>query len=217
MATCFYSHTGPHDPIVHPGHAGASHSHDFYGPVELDESNTPEAMLDQATICDKAADTAAYWRPPLSNDAWCNGAVAEPPIDPRPGEPGDPPGIARRRFLTAGGAALTALVVAACSEADRNPSPPAGDGGARPGVTDGEAGDLTADDLPAPGATLTAADFEALSTCGLTRAQTAGPFDLDERFDRRDVTEGRAGHPLRLGFRVVDDACRPVPGAAVEI
>jgi hypothetical protein len=65
VATCAYSHTGPHDPIVHPGHAGASHSHDFYGSVGLDESSTAETMLDDDTTCDKAADTAGYWHPTL--------------------------------------------------------------------------------------------------------------------------------------------------------
>jgi protocatechuate 3,4-dioxygenase beta subunit len=46
---------------------------------------------------------------------------------------------------------------------------------------------------------------------------TAGPFPLDEQFVRRDITEGYPGHPLRLGLRVLDTACTPVPGAAVEI
>ena len=47
--------------------------------------------------------------------------------------------------------------------------------------------------------------------------KTAGPFPLDEQFDRRDVTEGVPGHPMRLGLRVVDASCAPVPGASVEI
>jgi protocatechuate 3,4-dioxygenase beta subunit len=47
--------------------------------------------------------------------------------------------------------------------------------------------------------------------------KTAGPFPLDEQFDRSDVTEGLPGQPMRLGLRVVDDSCAPVPGAKVEI
>ncbi len=47
--------------------------------------------------------------------------------------------------------------------------------------------------------------------------KTAGPFPLDQQFDRRDVTEGLPGHPMRLGLRVVDKTCAAVPGAAVEI
>ena len=47
--------------------------------------------------------------------------------------------------------------------------------------------------------------------------KTAGPFPLDQQFDRRDVTEGYPGQPMRLGLRVVDTTCAAVPGAAVEI
>lgn len=77
------------------------------------------------------------------------------------------------------------------------------------------------EELPEDGAdgiaALTAADFDPLATCMLLREMTAGPFGLDEQFDRRDITEGYSGHPLRLGLRVVDAACSPVPGATVEI
>ena len=67
------------------------------------------------------------------------------------------------------------------------------------------------------GSALTAADFEPLGTCQLLPANVAGPFPLDEQFDRRDITEGYPGHPLRLGLRVVDETCEPVQGAAVEV
>ena len=66
-------------------------------------------------------------------------------------------------------------------------------------------------------AAFTAADFDALGTCILLPEKTAGPYPLDEQFDRRDITEDYEGHPLRLGFRVVDAACAPVPGATVEL
>ena len=64
---------------------------------------------------------------------------------------------------------------------------------------------------------LTAADFAGLGTCVLLPEATAGPFPLDQQFDRRDVTEGYPGHPLRLGLRVLDAKCAAVSGAAVEI
>lgn len=64
---------------------------------------------------------------------------------------------------------------------------------------------------------LTAAAFDNLGTCSLMPDKTAGPFPLDEQFDRRDVTEGYPGHPMRLGLRVVDASCAAVPGARVEI
>jgi protocatechuate 3,4-dioxygenase beta subunit len=63
----------------------------------------------------------------------------------------------------------------------------------------------------------TAADFDRLGTCRLTTEQIPGPFPLDEQFDRRDITEGSVGNPMRLGLRVTDAACTPVSGAHVEI
>ena len=51
----------------------------------------------------------------------------------------------------------------------------------------------------------------------LAPEKTSGPFPLDEQFDRSDITEGVVGHPLRLGLRVVDASCQPVPNAKVEI
>ena len=65
--------------------------------------------------------------------------------------------------------------------------------------------------------TLSAADFEGLASCVLLPEKTLGPFPLDQQFDRRDVTEGYDGHPVRLGLRVVDRTCAPVSGAKVEI
>jgi protocatechuate 3,4-dioxygenase beta subunit len=35
--------------------------------------------------------------------------------------------------------------------------------------------------------------------------------------ERRDITEGMAGHPLRVGIQVVDESCLPIAGARVEI
>lgn len=120
----------------------------------------------------------------------------------------------RRRFLLGGGA----TVVAAACGSDPAPS------------RDASASSTTvADSVPllssstttgagtSATAALTAADFDVLGTCALLPEQTAGPFPLDQQFDRRDITEGYPGHPLRLGFRVVDDACAPVAGAAVEV
>lgn len=65
--------------------------------------------------------------------------------------------------------------------------------------------------------TLTAADFQGLGPCQLLPAQTEGPFYTDLDLTRRDITEGRAGHPLRLGLQVVDADCEPIPGAVVDV
>ncbi len=59
--------------------------------------------------------------------------------------------------------------------------------------------------------------FDALPICVLIPEAAAGPFPLDEQFNRRDITEGYPGEPLRVGLRVVDTGCQPIPGAAVEI
>ena len=64
---------------------------------------------------------------------------------------------------------------------------------------------------------LVAADFDGLGTCSLMPEKTAGPFPLDQQLDRRDITEGYPGQPMRLGLRVLDATCSPVPGATVEI
>ncbi|MEM9467208.1 MAG: protocatechuate dioxygenase [Actinomycetota bacterium] len=121
----------------------------------------------------------------------------------------------RRTFLIG----ASALVAAACSGgADGG----GGDTGATPTTTaaaDGVASTTTAD----PSGTadglepLTAAAFAALPICAVPPATTAGPFPTIEQLDRRDVTEGYPGHPLRLGIRVVDETCEPIPGAEVEI
>lgn len=92
----------------------------------------------------------------------------------------------------------------------------AGSGSGAGSPTDGgSTGD--GDEPTSATAALTAADFDGLATCVLLPAMTAGPFPLDEQFDRRDVREGAPGRPMRLGLRVVDDACTPVAGAEVEI
>ncbi|MDJ0768871.1 MAG: hypothetical protein QNJ12_08760 [Ilumatobacter sp.] len=144
----------------------------------------------------------------------------------------------RRRFLVLGG---MAAVAAACSSSDDDAvsAPTETDDGARSSAPTAPAetsrattaaspttSSAAAADADEPGPTtasasaldpFTAADFETLGVCALLADTTAGPFPNRERLDRRDVTEGYPGHPLRLGLRVIDAACEPVPGAAVEI
>lgn len=54
------------------------------------------------------------------------------------------------------------------------------------------------------------------SACVLTCAATIGPCHTTSP-ERRDVSDGWDGLPLRLALRVVDAQCQPVPGAIVEI
>jgi len=52
----------------------------------------------------------------------------------------------------------------------------------------------------------------------LTPEMTEGPYYLTGEPERRDVTEGKAGTPLRLQLTVADATrCTPIPGAVVEI
>jgi hypothetical protein len=62
---CTSSHRSADDPIVHPGHAGAGHAHDFFGNTATSSSSTAESLLGGPTSCHTVSDTAAYWTPTL--------------------------------------------------------------------------------------------------------------------------------------------------------
>lgn len=125
----------------------------------------------------------------------------------------------RRRFLHLG---VGAVVVAAagCSSDEGDTAEPADPqdetGGSGDSSQAADAGSADQEDEAVDGA-LTPADFEGLATCRLLPEQMAGPFPLDEQFRRRDITEGLPGHPVRLGLRVVDGGCVPIPEAEVEV
>ncbi len=55
------------------------------------------------------------------------------------------------------------------------------------------------------------------STCQLLAEQEEGPYRRREQPSRRDITEGRAGSPLRLGLRLRAQAGDAVARADVEI
>jgi protocatechuate 3,4-dioxygenase beta subunit len=61
--------------------------------------------------------------------------------------------------------------------------------------------------------------FDAVSgeTCDLTCALTLGPCHDDQAPEREDVSEGKGGLPMRFALRVVDDKCKPVTDADVDI
>ncbi len=58
-------------------------------------------------------------------------------------------------------------------------------------------------------------DFGA--SCALTPTAGAGPYYFDPMQVRVDVTEGKPGAPMQLGFRVLDENCEPIDGAMVDI
>ena len=52
--------------------------------------------------------------------------------------------------------------------------------------------------------------------CALLCSATLGPC-YGETFDRKDISDGEPGLPMRIVFLVLDEACNPVPGAEVDI
>jgi hypothetical protein len=66
---CELSHLAPDDPIVHPGHAGASHLHQFFGSVGVRADSTYEEAASSETTCGQQGDSASYWAPVLLLDA----------------------------------------------------------------------------------------------------------------------------------------------------
>jgi hypothetical protein len=65
VSACRYSHSAGDDPIVHPGHPGGSHQHDFFANTTTDAHSTYESLLAGDTTCRREGDTAAYWVPSL--------------------------------------------------------------------------------------------------------------------------------------------------------
>jgi hypothetical protein len=65
VVECTWSHRAADDPIVHAGHPGVAHSHDFFGNVATDASSTGPSLLGGESSCQTHADTAAYWSPTL--------------------------------------------------------------------------------------------------------------------------------------------------------
>jgi protocatechuate 3,4-dioxygenase beta subunit len=56
------------------------------------------------------------------------------------------------------------------------------------------------------------------ASCTLSRELTEGPYWIDTKLTRRDITEDRNGVPIRIVFTVQDaSTCRVIPGADVEI
>jgi Domain of unknown function (DUF1996) len=72
--SCPFSHRAPDDPIMHSGHPGASHSHDFFGNESTDANSTYKSMLKAGTTCTRPLDTAGYWMPTVR---W-NGQIIKP-------------------------------------------------------------------------------------------------------------------------------------------
>jgi protocatechuate 3,4-dioxygenase beta subunit len=57
----------------------------------------------------------------------------------------------------------------------------------------------------------------AANVCLLSPETTEGPFYVDPGLVRRDITEGLPGVPLELVLQVVNEDCRPIAGARVDV
>ena len=75
-APCRFSHRASDDPIVFPGKAGASHSHDFLGNSSTNARSTPGSLRAAPTLCSRAADKSAWWVPTLYE----NGVALSPEV-----------------------------------------------------------------------------------------------------------------------------------------
>src|SRR3954467_11444055 len=62
---CSYDHMLPDDPIVFPGGAGMSHSHDFGGNRTTNAFTTTASLLAGTSTCTRGADRSGYWVPTL--------------------------------------------------------------------------------------------------------------------------------------------------------
>lgn len=141
----------------------------------------------------------------------------------------------RRSFLLGG---IGTLVLVACSDDPGNESssttfgreevdPPTTTAPTAPTDPNPEApptsqGDVEPDEPPAPlepadPTTLTPADFADITACLLLPEEEEGPYYLDEQRNRRDLVDGRPGHPTRFGLMVVDQQCGAIEGAAVDV
>ena len=60
---CDFTHRANDDPIVHPGHQGAAHGHDFFGNTSTTFDSTYQSMVASPTTCSRPEDTAGYWIP----------------------------------------------------------------------------------------------------------------------------------------------------------
>src|SRR3954451_16414600 len=54
-------------------------------------------------------------------------------------------------------------------------------------------------------------------SCRLLVEQDEGPYHRDVDVERRDITEGRQGVPLRIGLRFMSLGSSPLAGALVEV
>ena len=85
---CGLSHESNDDPIIHPGHAGMSHHHIFFGNRSTDAASTAESLKVATTTCEDPADRASYWLSRIAGwvldqyarllQRWCARVIVDP-------------------------------------------------------------------------------------------------------------------------------------------
>ena len=70
VVECAPSHQAADDPIVHPGHGGTSHQHQFFGNRSTSAASTVETLKRSTTTCSDHDDLAAYWVPTPVGARW---------------------------------------------------------------------------------------------------------------------------------------------------
>ncbi|WP_437909728.1 hypothetical protein WME95_18705 [Sorangium sp. So ce327] len=136
--------------------------------------------------------------------------------------------LTRRTLLRGLGAGLALAplgALPACGGADSTPGT-GGAGGAGGGTGEagagGQAGTGGGGDWASGGTGSISDDYRDPFTdgrgaaCALTCAMTLGPC-YAQTIERKDISEGYPGLPVRLALRVVDEACAPIEGATIDI
>jgi protocatechuate 3,4-dioxygenase beta subunit len=81
-------------------------------------------------------------------------------------------------------------------------------------------GDDASEDTATSAATTATTASGATASCVLTPTLTEGPYFVDERLNRSDITGGQAGLPLRLNISVYNAntaACSAIAGVQVDV
>ncbi|WP_426734601.1 protocatechuate 3,4-dioxygenase [Myxococcus faecalis] len=127
--------------------------------------------------------------------------------------------MSRRKVLRGMGLTLAAIPlvqVLACGPEDSPSSGGDADSGSTPDGGTGAAAWATGGTAVMSGTYADPFTDDAGTPCALTCAATLGPC-YAQTLVRKDISEGHDGLPVRLAFRILDDQCRPIQGASVDI
>ncbi|HEY2513285.1 MAG TPA: hypothetical protein VGI39_20595 [Polyangiaceae bacterium] len=152
-------------------------------------------------------------------------------MDPRDRQAASP--LPRRRFLTYGAALLFARTLAACSSKTDLTGDDAGTGAAGDGGTSTAAGDAaSAVDVDASGVAWATGGTASMTgkanypnpfasgtptTCAMTCELTQGPCYSSQSVEIQDISYGYDGLPMRIYLQILDESCKPVSGAVVDV